>query len=92
MNANEVTRRTAESAAMLIIGDGVLGVLRPAEHCLIWSAGPQWWREIVGWFAAHPKVTRGAAVVEVGAGLWLAMQSQQDIQVERPDEARSLPA
>jgi hypothetical protein len=84
--------RTAESTAIIMIGDGLLGVLRPAEHCLIWSAGPRWWREMVGWFAAHPNVTRGAAVIEVGTGLWLALRSQQDLSQLRQDESHPLPA
>jgi hypothetical protein len=93
MEANESTRRAAESAAMLMIGDGVLGLLRPAEHCLIWSAGPQWWRDTVDWFATHPNVTRGAAAVELVAGLWLARRSQQVMSDTLPgDQAQSLPA
>jgi hypothetical protein len=72
-------RRTAEAAAMLMIGDGVLGLARPAEHCLIWRGGPQWWRNTIEWFADHPQVTRGAAALEVGAGLWLAWHSQRDM-------------
>jgi hypothetical protein len=93
MTATSGTRRTAEAAAMLAIGDGVLGLARPAEHCLIWRAGPPWWRRAVDWFAGHPNVTRTVAAIEVCAGLWLALRSQQDLS---PDpggaDVISLPA
>ena len=76
MTTEITTNRIAESAGMLMIGDGVLGLLRPSRHCLIWRGGPNWWRESVDWFARHPDVTRAAAAAEIGAGLWLAFRSQ----------------
>jgi hypothetical protein len=72
---NATGRRVAETAGMLMIGDGVLGALRPAEHCLLWRGGPQWWRNTIDWFARHPAMTRAAAVAEVAAGVWCAQQS-----------------
>jgi hypothetical protein len=93
MEANRSTRRTAEAAAMLMIGDGVLGLARPAEHCLIWRGGPRWWRDTIDWFADHPQVTRGAAALELGAGLWLVLRSQRNMPEAPPEaERRSVPA
>lgn len=92
MIADSTARRTAESTAMLMIGDGLLGLLRPAEHCRIWSMGPRWWRGTVDWFATHPNVTRGVAAIEFSAGLWLAMRSQQDESERTVDEAHAVPA
>jgi hypothetical protein len=77
MDANGSARRTAEAAAWIMIGDGVIGLLRPVEHCLIWQAGPRWWRETVEWFAERPQLTRAAAAIEVATGLWLAFLSQR---------------
>jgi hypothetical protein len=57
---------------MLMIGDGVLGILRPVEHCLIWRGGPDWWRDMIEWFAAHPEITRAAAVAELIAGVGIS--------------------
>jgi hypothetical protein len=76
MSTNDIRARVGESAGMLMIGDGVLGLIRPAEHCLVWRGGPRWWRATIDWFAAHPAATRGAAVVELGAGLWVARRGQ----------------
>ena len=69
---DRASRRLTESAGMLMIGDGVLGLLSPRQHCLLWRGGPQWWREGIDWFALHPRVTRAVAAAELLAGLWLA--------------------
>ena len=69
---NSTNRRLSESAGMLMIGDGILGLLYPRQHCLLWRGGPNWWRDTVDWFAAHPVVTQTCAATEVAVGLWLA--------------------
>ena len=76
MTTEITTDRISEWAGMLMIGDGVLGLLRPSRHCLLWRGGPQWWVRSVDWFAQHPDITRAAAVAEIGAGLWLAARGQ----------------
>jgi hypothetical protein len=72
MTSNDSTR-VLESAGMLMIGDGVLGAIRPAQHCRIWRMGPRWWRDTIDWFVAHPGLTRAVAVAELNAGLALAL-------------------
>jgi hypothetical protein len=72
----ESQHRASEVMGMLMIGDAVLGLLRPTEHCRLWQAGPGWWRDTVEWFAGHPDVTRAVAMAELGAGLWLASQAE----------------
>ena len=80
MNAlNGMNRRLAESAGMLMIGDGVLGVMYPREHCLLWRGGPTWWRGAIDWFASHPQVTRAIGGAEVAAGLWLARRQEASL-------------
>lgn len=80
---NRTNRRLSESAGMLMIGDGVLGLLYPRQHCLLWRGGPQWWRDGIDWFAAHPQATRAFAAGELVAGLWLArVQEQQPLHPE----------
>lgn len=75
MNPREA--RLTETAAMLMIGDGVLGTLRPSAHCLIWRAGDGRWSAAVDWFAAHPGLVRAMAVTELAAGIWLARRQYE---------------
>jgi len=83
MTSGRMNDRVIESLGMLMIGDGVLGTLRPAEHCLMWRGGAEWWRKTMDWFAAHPDLTRAAAIAELGAGLWLALRSQPRMRIKR---------
>jgi hypothetical protein len=78
-------RRLSESAGMLMIGDGVLGMMYPREHCLLWRGGPSWWRSAIDWFATHPSATRGIAAAEVAAGLWLARRQEPSAPHREPD-------
>ena len=64
--------RFAEVAAIMVIGDGVVGALFPARHARRWLSGPRLWRRAMRPFVDHPEVMRGAAVVEAVAGLWWA--------------------
>lgn len=61
---------------MLMVGDGLLSLINPKRHCLLWDVGPKAWRTMVDEFADHPKVTRGFGVAEVAAGLWLAAEQK----------------
>lgn len=67
-------RRAKELAAIAAIGDGVVGLVAPRRHSLLWRVGPEGYQEAIGWFAGRPGVVRLLAAAEVGAGLWLALR------------------
>lgn len=73
---SDTPHRASELMGILMIGDAVLGLLRPTEHCRVWQAGRGWWRDTVEWFGSHPDVTRAVALAELGAGLWLASRAE----------------
>ena len=35
--------RLTETAAMLMIGDGLLGTMKPSSHCRLWRMGEGRW-------------------------------------------------
>ena len=82
------TRPIAETTAMLLIGDGVLALLRPSEHCLVWRTGNGTWRSAIEWFAERPALVRACGIAEVGMGLWLA--NSQYRSVAAPSTRREL--
>ena len=58
-------------AAMMLIGDGTVALLRPQRDALTWNAGPESWRALMGYLSDHPKLTRAIGLAEITAGLAL---------------------
>lgn len=57
--------------AMLLVGDGLLHAVCPTIETRLWQGGPKVYRALVEKAAAHPNLTRGVALLELGLGLWL---------------------
>ncbi len=65
--------RIAESIAIVVIGDGLVGALFPARHAARWVRGPGPWQQAMRPFLEHPGLTRGLGVIQVAAGVaWVA--------------------
>lgn len=69
--------RARNIAAMIAIGDGVLTLLNPKGHSLLWQADVPGYGRAVDWFVKHPTVTRVSAALAVGIGIWLAYGDQR---------------
>jgi hypothetical protein len=67
-----IAERVKECLAMMMIGDGVLGLLEPRRHATLWEAGPPWWRGMIEPFARRPGLTRCVGAGEIVLGVWLA--------------------
>jgi hypothetical protein len=63
--------RAADLAAMIMIGDGVLGAVMPQRHVSRWILGPQGMRPMQV-FVDHPGLTRVLGAAEAAAGIWWA--------------------
>jgi len=69
-------KRVLESVAMIMIGDGVLGLLEPRRHVLLWRSGPRFWRKTLTPFARRPGLTQLFALAELGLGIWLGSRQR----------------
>ena len=65
-------RRSAEMAAVFMIGDGLLGLLQPRRHVELWRSDASAVDVLVRPFAGHPARRRGYGLLQIGAGLVLA--------------------
>lgn len=65
-------RRLRELAALVAIGDGVVGALAPRRHTLLWLDGPRPYRAAMAPFVRRPGVTRLLSTVQIALGLWIA--------------------
>ena len=65
-------RRSAEMAAVFMIGDGLLGLLQPGRHVELWRSDVSAVDVLVRPFADHPARRRAYGLLQIGAGLFLA--------------------
>lgn len=73
-----VQKRLAELIGMLMIGDGLLTVLKPDRHTRLWKGGPEVWQDALRVFLRHPEATRWAGVAELALGVLLATSQHDD--------------
>jgi hypothetical protein len=66
-------RRLKETFAIVTIGDGVLELLAPREHSLLWAVGPKSAR-VARFFAGHRNHMRLLGAVQIAFGVWLALR------------------
>jgi len=67
-----------ETLAILTIGDGVLELISPREHSLLWEIGPEGIRKAARFFAENPGYTRLIGAAEIALGLWLALRQYRE--------------
>ena len=65
-------RRSAEMAAVFMIGDGLLGVLQPTRHVDLWRSEVDAVDCLVRPFGGRPGRRRAYGLVQIAAGVALA--------------------
>jgi hypothetical protein len=76
-------RRTAEMAAIFMIGDGVLGLFRPERHVDLWRSSWDGSDMLVRPFAERPRARRIYGLLQIAVGL--ALVSSLVVPPERGD-------
>lgn len=69
-------QRMTEIAALLLVGDAVVGMLQPERHARLWRSGPRAYRAAMEPFVRQPGLTRVLAAAEAAAGLWWASRQR----------------
>ena len=72
MGKNIVMRRAIELGALFLIGDGVMGLIKPRWHSLLWHFGPELAKAMTEELVEHPKTARTFYLAETGLGIALA--------------------
>jgi hypothetical protein len=75
-----------ELFALLLIGEGVVGMLHPDRYLRLWELGPRPFRELIKWCEARPGLLRLVCAAEAGAGLWLALRQLPEVTSEPESE------
>jgi hypothetical protein len=64
-------------AAMVLIGDGVMGLLRPRRDAAAWKHGPGLWRKSMALLQKSPVATRMVAAAQIAGGVWWALRFEK---------------
>jgi ribulose bisphosphate carboxylase small subunit len=67
-------RRFKEIAAIMMIGEGIVGAIRPRRYMRLWKFGPKKYRAFIDATVKRPNLVRAAAAAEAGLGVWLALR------------------
>ena len=63
-------------AAMILIGDGVMALLRPQQDALAWKKGPKLWRDLMHGLHQRPGITRLIGATQIVGGIYWAIQQE----------------
>lgn len=74
------TSRWKDFAAMLLIGDGMMGLIRPCRYTQDWEIGPKGWQSLMEFLNERPNLTRVLGAMEVAGGVALAMSRRDQFK------------
>lgn len=72
MTNNSIARRLIQLGALFLIGDGVMGLLKPRWHSRLWHFGPELARAATEELADHPNTARAVYLAEAAIGIAVA--------------------
>ncbi len=70
-------KRWKHFAAMALIGDGVMAVVRPQHDAMAWKTGPAPWKRLMHQLHERPALTRMIGVAQIVGGIWWALQQEK---------------
>ena len=72
------SRRLKETFAIISIGDGVIELVAPKQHSLLWVSGPEGARKVARFFADNPNYMRLLGLAQIGFGVWLSLRQYRE--------------
>lgn len=76
----EISRRFQHFTAMVLIGDGLLALIRPDRDAKAWKIGPEPWRTFMGYLSERPKLTRVVGAAQIAVGVWWALSQESSAE------------
>jgi hypothetical protein len=79
MKISLTARRCLEAFALFLIGDGIMGLIKPRWHSLLWDFGPEPIQDFTEALARNPNIARAIYAAEAAAGIAIAaVQTRED--------------
>ena len=72
------SRRFKETFPIITIDDGVLELLAPKQHSLLWASDPASVRKLTRFFADNPNYIRLLGLTQISFGVWLAFRQYRE--------------
>ena len=71
MNENSTSRRLLQIGGLLLIADGIAGIVMPRRRSLLWHVGPQLVKAATEEIADHPQIARTVNAAKTALGVVL---------------------
>ena len=71
MNDNSTSRRLLQIGGLLLIADGIAGIVMPRRRSLLWHVGPQLVKAATEEIADHPRTARAVNATKTALGVVL---------------------
>ena len=72
MKQDLILKRLLELGGLILIADGLMSLLCPRRHSLLWHCGPELAKAMTEELADHPKTSRAIHAAKIAAGVALA--------------------
>ena len=73
-------RRWSHFTAMVLIGDGIMAIVKPHRDAQAWNLGPKPWRGLMRFMVDHPTLTRCVGIAQVIAGVMWANREERTLE------------
>jgi hypothetical protein len=70
------SNRWKHFTAMVLIGDGVMALVRPHHDASAWARGPRPWRKLMRELNRRPGLTRLIGVAQIAGGVYWALREE----------------
>ncbi len=74
----QIAKRWQHFAAMVLIGDGVMALVRPRSDAQAWESGPEEWRDLMRGLRRNPTLTRIIGAAQIAGGIWWALSQENE--------------
>ena len=70
-------KRWKHFAAMALVGDGVMALIRPEHDAMAWKQGPKAWKKLMHELHERPALTRAIGIAQIAGGVWWALRQEK---------------
>ena len=77
---NLIVRRFLQLGGLFLIGNGIMGLLKPRWHPLLWRFAPELFRAATEELADHPKTARSIYLAEAAIGIAIASVQTPEVR------------